>query len=278
MPESEDTVGLIVEESSEESGPIQETTPAQGGETASSQEGTTAAPATPSVEELQAQLSRLQAEKEQAVSIAYRTRQAEADRNAAELRRYQDAEAAEIQKRFSNQDAWIETVSDPEKYQAFQRTVLGNMIQQELGKRDQSMRQMQEQTEGMVAFNQLQEFATNEAKMDPDQFAAFLHQNSPIDPRTGQRLPAFHGYPAAEALRIAKALIRDAHFEHFAAKVKEQEQKDADGKARRQITNALPSGVPAGGGKSQDAETFEGRYKAAIATVSTNNPRDWLSH
>ena len=277
MPESEDMVGLIVEESSEESGPIKETAPAQGDDAASSQEGTTAAPVTPSVEELQAQLSKVQAEKNQAFT-GFRTQQASADRAAAELRRYHDAEARAIQEQFKDKDAWIETVTDPEKYAAFQQRVLSSMIQQALDQRDYATQYTQEQDEGMKAMGDLRNFAEKEAKMNPDQFAAFLYKNSPVDARTGQRLPPFHGYSPQEALRMAKALIRDEHFEHFAAKVREQEQKDADSKAKRQNANALPSGVPAGGGKSQEAESFEDRYKSAIATASSNNPRDWLSH
>jgi hypothetical protein len=276
MPESEDMVGLVIEESSDE-GPLQQAPPAQDDDAASSELGTAVAPVVPSVEELQAQIIKFRAEKDQAVTGFNRER-SEKDRHAAMLKQYRDAEAAAIQAQYKDNDAWLETVSNFEKYQAFQQSVLRQMVADALVERDGTMQYTQEKVEGMQAFNDLRDFATNEAKMDPDQFAAFIHQNSPIDPRTGQRFPPFHGYPPQEALRIAKALIRDQHFDRFAGQVKENAEKEADGKAKRQITNALPSGVGAGGGKPKEAESYDERYKAALSTVSANNPRDWLSH
>ena len=279
MPETEDMVDLIVEESSEsqDKGPLGETPSTQVDDAASSQEGTADVPVTPSVEELQAQLMKLQTERQTAIE-GYNRERSDKDRAAAELARYREAERQQMEAQFKDKDAWIDTVTDPDKYQKFLQSWLDQKIQDQMAKRDATMQYTQEQMEAMKAMNDLREFATNEAKMDPDQLAAFLHQNSPIDPRTGQRMAPFHGYSPQEALRIAKALIRDQHFDRFAARVKEQEQKDADSKAKRQITNALPSGVPAGGGKTKEAETFGDGYRSALDQVGTTNPRDWLSH
>ena len=239
--------------------------------------GTAGEDGEPSVD-YKAELDRVKTEAEaerQRLVKEYDRQKSEARKLDAQLTKYREAERKQREEILADRDAWLEVVSDPAKFAEFMRGYNGDIIAQELALRDETLNRTSEELDAVKAGNELKDFATKDAGMSEGQYAAFLYKHSRPDPQTGQMIP-FYGYPPAQALAMAKALIRDERFDHFAAKVKESADKEADAKAKRKLANALPSGVPAGGGKD-GPESPEEAYRQGVRAIARGeDPRGWL--
>jgi len=217
-------------ESSEE-GPLQETD-TQTETTPESSEGTATDAGEPQV---------VEREKYDEVVSAYDKFKSESQSKEAELQReleaYRAVEREKIEAQLKDDEAWQQRVSE---------VGLSNALNERVDKLFQlRMQGMQTQNASVEAANRVKEFAVNEAGMTEQEYGQFLAEN--VD---ASGVP-FGGYTPAQAERIAKGLLRDRHFDHFAAKAQANADAKAMDKSKKKIASQAPTTASVGGAKEK---------------------------